>query len=108
MLNWLIALILLAMLSLAQAVYSATPLPAVVTASMVAAFLRCASMHTDSDVTTRFVRDTARAGRATDENHDGHAEGRRCRGNGAVTPAGADCRAGRRWFLNRDAKCLQT
>ena len=80
MLNWLIALILLALLPLVPAVCPGGPLPAGVTAGMVVAVPPCRSVLADFDVATRFDRDTARNGRAENEDRGGRAEGAGCAG----------------------------
>ena len=88
MLNWLIALILLALLPIVFAVYPAAPLPAVVAAGMVAAVPSCRSMRVDFVVAARFARDTARNDRAENEDRGGHAARAGFAGDGSATLAG--------------------
>jgi len=87
MLNWLIALVLLALRPIVVAVYPAAPLPAVVTAGMVVATPRCRSMRADFDVATKFGGDTARDDLAEGEGLRRHTEGAGCGDGGSVTPA---------------------
>jgi hypothetical protein len=88
MLNWLLALVLLAPLPLVPAVCPAVPLPAVVTGGMVVVVPCCRSIRADFVVAARFARDTARNGRAEDEDGGGPAEGGGYGDGGPVTPAG--------------------
>jgi hypothetical protein len=114
LLNWLIALVLFALV-----VCPAALLLAVVTASIVAAVASCPFVRTDCGVAVRFARDTARSAYAEDKEQHGMRQGCwMCRrwvcdgGRGDSERAGfvggRCCRAGGSQFLNRDEETLKT